>query len=186
MARPSNADARRVQILEAFRDVLGEHGYDGATIARIARAAGLTPGLLHYHFGSKQAILVALVEDLVGRARARIDARLEAASRDPEARVGAILAGLLDDGDGADPEAVACWAQVGAEAIRNPVVRVVYQEWLAQLAEELTAALDGDADLAAGLVVLVEGYFAVAAAAPGIIRPGSAGATAIRMMRGAR
>ena len=73
MARPSNTDERRLQIMGALVKVMARRGYDGASVADIARAARLTPGLVHYHFKNKQEILLAALRDLV----ARRDASLE-------------------------------------------------------------------------------------------------------------
>jgi len=58
-------------VTEAMR-LFGEHGYRGATIARIEAAAGLTPGAggLYHHFDSKEAVLAAGLE----RQLARLDA----------------------------------------------------------------------------------------------------------------
>ena len=36
MGRPSNTDERRAQIAEGLLSVMAKHGYDGATIQRIA------------------------------------------------------------------------------------------------------------------------------------------------------
>jgi len=44
---------RREEILQATQDVLAEHGLEGATMARIAEAAGLTPGAIYRHFDSR-------------------------------------------------------------------------------------------------------------------------------------
>lgn len=44
-------------ILEATVQVLVREGYEGVTTRRIAEAAGVNIGTLHYHFGSKEALL---------------------------------------------------------------------------------------------------------------------------------
>jgi len=54
MARPSNTDERRGQIVAALQAVMARAGYAGATIAAIARQAELAPGLVHYHFKDKR------------------------------------------------------------------------------------------------------------------------------------
>ena len=57
-------EERRAQIVDGLMRVLPEHGYERASVARIAKAAGLSPGLVHHHFENKQAILLALGERL--------------------------------------------------------------------------------------------------------------------------
>ena len=56
MARPSNTEERRQQIVEGLLRVMAERGYERASIAEIAKAAGLSPGLVHYHFTEKQEL----------------------------------------------------------------------------------------------------------------------------------
>ena len=78
MPRPSNSEARRAQITRALMKVMAKRGYDGASVADIAKAAKLTPGLVHYHFESKQEILLELLASLVARHEAGLEARLAA------------------------------------------------------------------------------------------------------------
>jgi AcrR family transcriptional regulator len=42
--------------------VIGERGYESTSVARIAREAGMAPGLVHYYFASKDALLVAVAD----------------------------------------------------------------------------------------------------------------------------
>ncbi len=52
----------RERILEASLNEFAEHGYQGATTASVARRVGVTQPLIHYHFGSKEALWRAAVE----------------------------------------------------------------------------------------------------------------------------
>ncbi len=56
-------DARQTAILDAARDLFSRHGYHKTTMPEIARAAGVSVGLIYYHFASKADILVAIVEE---------------------------------------------------------------------------------------------------------------------------
>jgi AcrR family transcriptional regulator len=58
--------------LEAGRRVLAEHGYQAATVERIAEEAGVSRMTLHRRGVSKDAILAVLVEQAVGRYRAAL------------------------------------------------------------------------------------------------------------------
>jgi AcrR family transcriptional regulator len=53
---------RREEILAAARRCFAEHGYEGATVARLERESGLSRGAIFNYFGSKEDIFVALVE----------------------------------------------------------------------------------------------------------------------------
>src|SRR5438445_9130084 len=57
---PGGAD-RRQQIVEAATKVLGERGYTKTRLSDIARAADVTPALIHHYFGSKENLLLAVM-----------------------------------------------------------------------------------------------------------------------------
>lgn len=65
MGRPKDADPEqtRATILDAAEDEFAEHGFHGARMVAIAKRAGVTHGLLHYYFDSKDR----LYEEVVGR-----------------------------------------------------------------------------------------------------------------------
>lgn len=75
MARPSS----RELILDAFEEVLIEHGVAAATVETVAQAAGLSKGGLLYHFGTKDE----LYEAFGARVLERIDGATADAPEDP-------------------------------------------------------------------------------------------------------
>jgi len=46
------------RILDAAAKMFGSTGYQGASMEAVARAAGVSKGLLHYHFNSKEHLLI--------------------------------------------------------------------------------------------------------------------------------
>jgi AcrR family transcriptional regulator len=65
---------RRASILDETLRIVGERGYHGFGIAELAERCGLTkPGLLH-HFGSKDQLLIALLNDRDGKYEEEIGA----------------------------------------------------------------------------------------------------------------
>ena len=50
MPRPSNTSERRKEIVSGLLHAMARRGYAETSMPEIARAAKLTPGLLHYHF----------------------------------------------------------------------------------------------------------------------------------------
>ena len=58
-------EKNRAAILDAALDVFSARGFGGATVDRIAAAAGLSKPNLLYYFGSKEAMHNALLEDLL-------------------------------------------------------------------------------------------------------------------------
>ncbi|WP_063780890.1 TetR/AcrR family transcriptional regulator [Nonomuraea sp. SBT364] len=57
-------EARRSQIIECAVDVLATEGYARASMARIAQRAGISTGVISYHFGGKQQLLEAVVSEV--------------------------------------------------------------------------------------------------------------------------
>src|SRR3954454_20486235 len=55
-------DERRRQLLEAGARVFTEHSYDDASMADVARGAGLSKGLLRHYFPRTRALSVATLE----------------------------------------------------------------------------------------------------------------------------
>jgi len=60
--RQEQASARREQLLGVALDIFAEKGFRGSTIRDIARAAGITEGLIYHYFPSKSALLRAVIE----------------------------------------------------------------------------------------------------------------------------
>ncbi|MBI3178280.1 MAG: TetR/AcrR family transcriptional regulator, partial [Deltaproteobacteria bacterium] len=55
-------DLTRKQILDAADALFGERGFDVTTTRDIAERSGVNKALIHYHFGSKDDLLEALLE----------------------------------------------------------------------------------------------------------------------------
>ena len=64
----------RTALLEAAKKVLRQSGYSGLSTRDVAAAAGVPLSQIHYHFGSKQGLVLALFEylnaQLLGRQNA--------------------------------------------------------------------------------------------------------------------
>jgi AcrR family transcriptional regulator len=55
------ASDRAARIVEAMRAAVAARGIAGATFDHVAREAGVSRGLLHYYFGTKERLLVEVV-----------------------------------------------------------------------------------------------------------------------------
>jgi len=53
---------RRNQILDTANELFAERGYEEVSIDDIAKAAGVTRGLVHHYFGGRKEVYLALVE----------------------------------------------------------------------------------------------------------------------------
>lgn len=82
---------RRRQILAAAYRVAGEQGLAETTILQVAAEAGVSPGLVIFHFKNRRDLLLALLEELLATTTVlRADA-LEESSTAPERRLLAVL-----------------------------------------------------------------------------------------------
>jgi AcrR family transcriptional regulator len=60
--RVARGDATRGQILAAAAKVLSAEGYSGTSTRAVADGAGVQLSLVHYHFGGKSGLLLAVLE----------------------------------------------------------------------------------------------------------------------------
>lgn len=192
MSRPANTEPKRRQIVEGLMSVMATTGYDGATIPLIAKAAGLTSGLVHYYFENKQSILVELVLHLVRL----VDSRFQSAPKsDPKSELAAYIDAHLALGSGANPQAVACWICIGAAAVNQPEIRSIYQEAtenqvtiLEGLCEKVLRAEGRKTrqkrEIALGITAAIEGSYRLLVSAPDMIPRGFASPTVKAMAFG--
>lgn len=68
------AETRRA-LLRAGRRLFAKHGYDSVSNDAIGEAAGLTRGALHYQFGDKRGLFVAVLDEMLGELTAEIATR---------------------------------------------------------------------------------------------------------------
>ncbi len=63
-SRRMKATDRRRHLIEAAVACFAEHGYQGTTTAKLAKAAAVSEPVLYQHFKSKQELFVCLVEEI--------------------------------------------------------------------------------------------------------------------------
>ena len=78
------------RIVDAMRESVAERGAAGSTFEHVAREAGVSRGLLHYYFGTKERLLVEVVRRDAELRVARLDEMLAKAET-----VDAVLDGLV-------------------------------------------------------------------------------------------
>lgn len=132
-------EARRQQILDAACDCVRQAGFHGASMADIAKAAGLSVGQIYRYFENKEAIIAAIVAQDLAEMREKF--------AEMESRPGDLLDAMTEH----LPEAVdKCFdlrrasltLEVLAEASRNPKVAAILQAADAQERVYAQAMLD--------------------------------------------
>jgi AcrR family transcriptional regulator len=83
------------RIVDAMRESVAARGIAGATFEHVAGAAGVSRGLLHYYFGTKERLLVEVVRSDTELRVSRLEASLAEASTVDHV-LDALVANLLD------------------------------------------------------------------------------------------
>jgi AcrR family transcriptional regulator len=87
-------EARRAQVVSAAINAIAELGYPAASLARIAKYAGTSKGVLTYHFENKEDLVQAVVDDVLARANEYVGARLAGEHSTPQILRAYILSNL--------------------------------------------------------------------------------------------
>jgi AcrR family transcriptional regulator len=98
--RPACSDAGGADaLLRSARGAFARNGYEATSVREIARASGVDPALVAHHYGSKEALWVAVVDQIADEAApmvAKAAALREISGLGPRARVEAAVSILID------------------------------------------------------------------------------------------
>jgi AcrR family transcriptional regulator len=114
------------RIVDAMRASVALRGVAGSTFDHVARDAGVSRGLLHYYFGSKERLLAEVVKRDTDLRMAALDEQLAAASsaEDFIAMLRSTLEAMLRD----DTEFLTLGFEVFTLSRRNPEIAAEYEE----------------------------------------------------------
>jgi AcrR family transcriptional regulator len=155
-------DGEKAQrIVVAMRESVGTRGAAGSTFDVVAREAGVSRGLLHYYFGSKERLLVEVVRrDCDARIAALEEALARAKSVD---EVVATLVASLEDFVEDEPASSAVVYEMVSASHHSEELRAemaeLYRRWRSHLAEVLrtkqdegVVSLDADPEAVASII----------------------------------
>jgi AcrR family transcriptional regulator len=83
--------ATRAHLIEVATQLFAEHGYDGTSIEAVLADSGVSRGSLYHHFAGKEALFLAVMEEL----GARVGQQGEDVMRDAPDPIAALRAGGL-------------------------------------------------------------------------------------------
>ena len=106
-------------IMEATYRALREHGYADLTMRAIAEEYGKTTAAIHYHYDTKDDLLVAFLAYLLDKF---LDHVRDIETDDPERRLGDLLDGLLIDRED-DYDLVCALLEMRAQAPYHAAIR---------------------------------------------------------------
>jgi AcrR family transcriptional regulator len=139
IARP-RSDVKARQILEAARTVLGNKGYAATTISEVAAEAGVSRGLLHYYFESKEDLLARVVRLNLERSLELVD-QLFADCRSAD-ELAAGLAGVLRLSIEHDPAFFALFFECWIVGRQSPAVAAEVHELFAEFRRAIQSRLE--------------------------------------------
>jgi AcrR family transcriptional regulator len=161
--RPPSDKAER--IVEAMRVSVARRGTAASTFDQVAREAGVSRGLLHYYFGSKEHLLVQA-------ARRDFELRMEVLERQLAAATTAddfihLMATHLEERVSEDPDLVTLIFELFNLSRRNADIAVEYSALLSQSRQKVAGMLanaqrEGVLQLAASPEAVAEVLFALA------------------------
>jgi AcrR family transcriptional regulator len=139
-----DVDARRAQILGATRAVALERGLAHLRVADVAAALGISSGLVHYHFTSKDELLVEMLRATAAAEVIRLE-EIVGSGGAPVDRLDDVLRAYLPAA--ARDESWALWIDWWDEALRNPTLARISEEYDTAWAAILERVIvDGVAD----------------------------------------
>src|SRR3954463_6013452 len=105
------------RIVDAMRASVARRGAAGSTFDHVAREAGVSRGLLHYYFGTKERLLVEVVRRDTDIRMAKLDEAL-ADAHTADDFIDALVRSLEDPAEN-DPDFVTLWFELFTVARRN-------------------------------------------------------------------
>ena len=121
--RTMSREQRRMQLIEATISTLAARGYSRTTLTEVARTAGLSHGLVLFHFETKEKLLAETLSYLAEEYRQNWQGALANAGPDPAEQLNAMI-----EADFApaicSPARLAAWCSFWGEAQSRPL----YQE----------------------------------------------------------
>lgn len=153
---------RKRALVEAAIAAIHASGSINVTISEIARRAGVSQGLAHHYFGSKDELMLAAMRHLLGEFGADVRQRLKKC-RTPRQRVSAVIMSSLGP-EQFNPETIAVWLvfYVHAQASRDAhALLSIYARRLHSNLVHALRPLAGDrADtIASGMAAMIDGIY---------------------------
>jgi len=136
----SLAGDKAQRIIDAMRSSVARRGSAGSTFDHVAREAGVSRGLLHYYFGTKEQLLVEAVRRDGELRLQRLETQLSTAQTADDFID--LMAQSLQETVRDDPEFVTLAFELFTLARRNEDIAQEYTELLRRTREQLAGMLD--------------------------------------------
>jgi AcrR family transcriptional regulator len=139
IAVPRKLEGDKAQrIIAAMRESVATRGAAGSTFDHVAREAGVSRGLLHYYFGSKERLLVEVVRQDANKRIQAMDERLAGAGSVDEVLQGLVI--VLEEFLG-EPGSQAVIYEMLSASRHSDEIRAELAELYRRWREHMAAAL---------------------------------------------
>jgi len=118
-------DERRSAILDAAAEVVVERGLAETRVTDIADRVGISHGLVHYYFPTKDALVTATMHHLAAADTQRL-LQAVAASSDAKAQLDRLLRAAIPSSGSRDGWVL--WVDAWSAGLRNEAVRQVHED----------------------------------------------------------
>lgn len=172
MPKVGMREIRRPQLIKATMQVVDQVGMQGASVALIGRAAGVSPGIINHYFGGKDGLLEETMRSVLRDLSEGV--KRERQTVHPDDIIGqikAIVRGNFNPRQ-LDSSVVKTWLAFWAQAMHHPVLfrlqRVNERRLLAHLRRELKRAVPAEraAFIATAIAALIDGIWLRGALSP--------------------
>lgn len=140
---------RRRQLIDATIECLAKRGFADTTMAHVAEAAGLSQGIINFHFRSKEALLLETLASMDEEYRANWELAVARAEPAPEKRLEALLRSEFEPAI-CNRKKIAVWHAFYGEAKARPTYQKICgardedrRQAMQKILEELIAKCDG-------------------------------------------
>lgn len=120
LPRKLSRETRRTQVIEATIEVMASQGYARTTLTDVARKAGISHGLVNFHFQTKDALLAETLGYLSEEYRQNWTNALAAADPEPAHQLAAMLRADFEPAI-CTPTRLAAWLSFWGEAQSRPL-----------------------------------------------------------------
>lgn len=155
----------QARFVSATLTCLAEHGHHGTTVRKIAKQAGVAPGLLTHYFTGKDALIARAYGQLADDVLSQLGSAVERAGSEPVQRLRAFVSASFGT-SALGPELLRVWVHFWAMALTDADVSeahrdtdATYRTYLAGLVRPLVDDQPEANDVARALAAMLDGMW---------------------------
>jgi AcrR family transcriptional regulator len=122
-----SGEVRRQELIAATLECIARRGLQGATVREIAKAAGVTGGLIRHYFTSKELLLQAAYLELMDMMSAAAIKRAEEAGNCPRTRLKTFIVANFR-APIVDPRILSLWATFIGQIHQDPSLAAIHRK----------------------------------------------------------